>query len=316
MAKTILVTGGAGFIGSHTCEELLKSGYKVTAIDDFNGYYDPKVKEENIAGIKDNFNFRLYRADITDFKALQAIFGKEKFDAIVHLAARAGVRPSIENPQLYAHVNVDGTANLLELAKEHGINQFVFGSSSSVYGVNKKVPFSECDDVGNMVSPYAVTKRAGELLCSCYHNLYGINIACLRFFTVYGPRGRPDMAPYMFTSRIMRGQPIDKFGGGSTKRDYTYVSDIVFGIKMALKVKGFEILNLGNNKPISLNRFIQTIEGIVGRKAVIRKKPMQKGDVPVTYADISKSYRLLGYKPKVSIEEGLTTLHGWLKNGL
>jgi UDP-glucuronate 4-epimerase len=313
MKKTILVTGAAGFIGSHVSEKLLSMGYDVIGVDNFNNYYDPAVKKKNAAILAKNKGFAMVKSDICDLPAMEKLFSAHKIWKIIHLAARAGVRPSIENPQLYMKVNVEGTANLLEMVKKHNISTFVFASSSSVYGVNKKIPFSEDDDVSSMVSPYAVSKRAGELLCSNYHNLYGINVACLRFFTVYGPRGRPDMAPYMFIDKVMKGQEINKFGDGTTKRDYTFISDIVAGVVAALDVRGYEIVNLGNNSPVSLNEFIATVERVTGKKAKIKKMPMQPGDVPVTYADVSKAKRLFGYKPTTPISVGMRKLADWMK---
>ena len=311
--KTVLVTGGAGFIGSHTVDRLLQEGYTVVAVDCFNDYYDPKVKEKNLEEALQNPLFHLYRVDILDSENMRKIFREYSFDVVIHLAARGGVRPSIKDPQLYNQVNIVGTTNILECMKEFGVKQLVFSSSSSVYGANIKIPFSETDDVSRMISPYAVTKRAGELLCSCYAHLYGFNIACLRFFTVYGPRGRPDMAPYIFTSRIMQSQPIERYGDGSTLRDYTFILDVVDGILAAMHVQGYEIFNLGNNNPVSLQEFIATIEAVTGKKADIIQKPMQEGDVPLTYADLVKSSKMLGYKPKVSLREGLEKLYLWMK---
>jgi len=308
----ILVTGGAGFIGSNVCEALIKRNDSVICVDSFNDFYDPKVKEKNIASFSGNKNFTLYREDIRNLESLRAIFEKEKPDKILHLAARAGVRPSIEDPLLYEDVNVRGTLNLLELTKEFKIRHFVFASSSSVYGNNKKVPFSESDPVDNPISPYAATKKAGELLCYAYHGLYKINITCLRFFTVYGPRGRPDMAPYLFTRLISQGKPIEMFGNGTSKRDYTYVGDIVSGIIAALdRELGYEIINLGNSQTVELRKLISVIEQNLGKKARIISKPEQPGDVPLTYSDISKAKKLLGYAPRTSIEDGMKAFIEW-----
>lgn len=313
----ILVTGGAGFIGSHVCDSLLKRGDEVICVDDFNDYYDPRIKEENIKAARQNSKFTLYLADIRNYLLMKEIFKKEAPDKVIHLAARAGVRPSIKNPFLYEEVNVKGTLNLLELSKEFFIKNFVFGSSSSVYGVNKKIPFSEEDRVDNQISPYAVTKRAGELLCHSYHELYGINISCLRFFTVYGPRGRPDMAPYKFTKLIDESKEVEMYGDGSTMRDYTFITDIVSGIVAALdKNYGFEIFNLGNSQTVELRYFISVIEGLLGKKARIIRKPMQPGDVPITYADISKARAMLGYNPKTSIEEGMKKVIDWYEESI
>jgi len=308
----VLITGGAGFIGSHVCEALLKRGDEVVCIDDFNDYYDPKRKEKNINDCIQNKNFRLYREDIRNYEGLKSIFEKELPDKIIHLAARAGVRPSILNAFLYEDVNVRGTLNILDLAKEFKVRNFVFASSSSVYGINKSVPFSESDNVDNPISPYAATKKSGELLCFTYHHLYGLNMICLRFFTVYGPRGRPDMAPYLFTKSINEGKPIEVFGDGHSKRDYTFVSDIVMGIVSALdKELGYEIINLGNSQPIELNELISVIEQNLGKKAKIARKQMPEGDVPITYAGISKAQKLLGYNPKTTVKEGMKRFIDW-----
>jgi len=310
----ILITGCAGFIGSHVSEALLRRGDSVVGVDNLNDYYDVRKKKSNLALLKKHVKFRFYKQDIRDYKGLRKIFEKQKPGKIIHIAARAGVRPSIEQPLLYQEVNVKGTMNLLELAKEFRAKSFVFASSSSVYGNQRKIPFSEDDDVSKPISPYAATKRAGELLCHTYHYLYNMRIACLRFFTVYGPRGRPDMAPYLFTDWIIRGRPVNRFGDGTTKRDYTYVDDIVRGVVSALdKELGFEIINLGNNKPVMLNDFIKIIEKITGKKAVIKELPMQPGDVEITYADIAKAEKLLGYNPRMSIEEGMRKFFEWYK---
>lgn len=309
----ILVTGGAGFIGSWTTEELLKQGHGVICVDNFNDYYDPRQKESNIKGFLSNPNYKLFRADIRDYATLKNIFTEHKIDKIIHLAAMAGVRNSILDPKLYVDVNLNGTINILELAREFKVENIVFASSSSVYGNNKKIPFSESDPVDNPISPYAATKKSGELLCYAYNHLHNMNIACLRFFTVYGPRGRPDMAPYKFTKIVSEGKSIDVYGDGTTKRDYTYVTDIVAGIIVALDVKGYEIINLGNNRPVELNYFISLIEANVGKAAQRVEKPMQDGDVMITYADITKAQKLLGYNPKVPIEEGIRRLVEWYR---
>ncbi|MBN2052256.1 GDP-mannose 4,6-dehydratase [Candidatus Woesearchaeota archaeon] len=308
----ILVTGCAGFIGSHVIEALIARGDSIVGVDELNDYYDVRIKKKNLDVLKNNKNFAFYKEDIRNLKGLKKIFEKEKPEKVVHLAARAGVRPSIEQPLLYEEVNVKGTLHLLELAKEHKVKNFVFASSSSVYGNQKKIPFSETDDVNNPISPYAATKKAGELLCHAYHHLYNMKITCLRFFTVYGPRGRPDMAPYKFTKAIMNSQPIQKFGDGKTKRDYTYIADIVKGVIAAVDAElGYEIINLGNNKPVELNKFIEVIEKVTGKKAIIEQKPMQAGDVDITYANIRKAQKLLGYKPETSIEEGMQKFVEW-----
>lgn len=310
----VLVTGGAGFIGSHICEALLARGDSVICVDNFNNYYDPKVKELNINECMKNPNFKLYRADVRDFDKLNEIFKNNEIDKVIHLAAYAGVRPSIQNPMLYTEVNGNGTTNMLELAKSFKVQNFVFASSSSVYGNNKKVPFSETDNVDFPISPYAATKKANELMCYTYHKLYNLNITCLRFFTVYGPRGRPDMAPYKFTKMIDEGEHVPMYGDGTTKRDYTYITDILYGVLTALdKDFEFEIINLGNSETTELRQFISIIEKQLGKKAKINKLPMQPGDVNVTFADISKAKRLLNYNPKVSVEEGMKKFVKWYK---
>jgi UDP-glucuronate 4-epimerase len=310
----ILVTGCAGFIGSHVSEALLKRGDFVIGVDNLNDYYDVKFKKENLEILKKHPGFTFYKEDICNYNAMKKIFDKQIPDKVVHLAARAGVRPSIENPFIYEEVNVKGTLNLLELAKERKVKSFVSASSSSVYGNQKKVPFSETDNVDTPISPYAATKKAGELLCHTYHHLFNMKITCLRFFTVYGPRGRPDMAPYMFVRNMMAGAPIKKFGDGKSRRDYTFISDIVKGVIAAVdKELEFEIINLGNNKPVDLNKFISLVENLTGKKAIIKNLPMQPGDVDVTYADIRKANKLLGYKPSVSFEEGMKQFVEWYK---
>lgn len=310
----ILVTGGAGFIGSHVCDALLGKGHSVICVDDFNDYYSPKIKENNIKACLKNARFCLYQEDIRNFDKVKRIFKERKIHKIIHLAARTGVRASVKAPLLYAQVNIGGTLNLLELAKQFGVKDFIFGSSSSVYGLNKNIPFSEENDT-LPISPYAATKKAGEQLCYCYHHLYGMNVICLRFFTVYGPRGRPDMAMYKFTKLISEDEEIEMFGDGTSKRDYTYITDIVSGILSALdKNLGFEIINLGNNQAVELRYFISLIEKELGKKARIKRMPMQKGDVPLTYADISKAKRILGYEPKVGIKEGVKRFVEWFKN--
>jgi len=310
--ETILVTGGAGFIGSHVCDELLKTGKKVICLDNFNDYYNPKIKERNISHNIDNENFVLEKIDIINKGELEKVFERNKVDKIIHLAARAGVRPSIKQPELYFRVNVTGTFNLLETAAKFMVKKFVFGSSSSVYGNNKKIPFSEEDKTENQISPYASTKKIAELLCKTYSTMYDLDIVCLRFFTVYGPRGRPDMATYKFTDAIYNGRTIEMYGDGSSERDYTYIEDIVKGVVSALDLeKKFEIINLGNSDPIKLNEYINTIEKIIGKKAIIEKKPMPQGDVNVTYADISKAKKLLNYEPATKIGEGIKKFFEW-----
>ena len=299
----ILITGAAGFIGSHTAKALLKDkNYDIIGIDSFNDYYSPEFKKNNIKNLK----IKLYRGDIRDIALLNKIFSENKIDRIIHLASMVGVRYSIENPDIYQDVNIRGTLNLLEMARKHKCKKFIFGSSSSVYGNSRKAPFSEEDIVDSPISPYAATKKSAELLCHAYSYLYGIPIVCLRFFTVYGPNGRPDMVPYKFTEAIYSGREIEVYGDGKTRRDYTYVADIVDGIIKSLDLDaGYEIINLGGSSPVELNKFIGIIEKSLGKKAKINYKPMQPGDVMQTYADISKAKRLLEYSPKVDIEEGM-----------
>lgn len=310
----ILVTGGAGFIGSHLIEALLKREDFVICLDNFDPYYDPEYKWSNIKPFLKNKGFKLYKTDIRDLKELDKIFQRERPEKVVHIAAKVGVRPSLADPFLYQEVNVRGTLNLLELARKYNIKNFIFASSSSVYGENKKIPFAEDDRTDQPISPYGATKKAGEILCYTWHRLYNLNITCLRFFTVYGPRGRPDMAPYKFTKIIFEEKELPVFGKGDSKRDYTYIDDIIQGLLTALdKNFSFEIINLGNSHPISLKEFISLIERLTGKKAKIKKLPMQPGDMPLTYADITKAKRLLGYQPKVNIEEGMTKFIEWYK---
>jgi len=306
-----LVTGCAGFIGSSFTEFLLSKGKAVAGIDNFNDYYDPKFKEENISGLAQDKNFTLYRADTRDKNALEKIFKENEIEKVVHLAARAGVRASMEQPNLYVDVNVNGTTNLLEAARKHGVKQFVFASSSSVYGLNE-TPWSEEQRVESQISPYAATKIAGERMCYAYHSLYGLPVTCLRFFTVYGPRGRPDMAVYKFTDLIAHGKPIEKYGNGKSQRDYTFIADIVRGVNASVEKKfPFEIVNLGNSRPVELNYLISLIEKGVGKKATYVEKPMPKADVPITYADISKAKKLLDWEPGTTIEEGVSKFIEW-----
>lgn len=312
----ILVTGCAGFIGGHVSEKFLANGHTVIGIDNLNDFYDPAVKNKRLQLLKKHGQFTFYKGDILNEKLVNKIFENEKIDRVCHLAARAGVRPSIQNPLLYEEVNVKGTLILLEACRNFKVNHFTFASSSSVYGNNKKVPFSENDNVDYPVSPYAASKKACELLAHTYSYLYNITCIGLRFFTVYGPFGRPDMAPYLFMKAVMEGTPITKFGDGTTKRDYTYIDDIVDGTIAATLKKfksKYEIFNLGNNKPITLNKFISTIEQIVGKKAKLKIAPIFPGDVKTTYADTSKAQKFLGYKSKIDISTGLTRLHTWLQ---
>jgi UDP-glucuronate 4-epimerase len=308
----ILVTGGAGFIGSHLSEKMLSAGHDVSILDDFNDFYDPQIKRANIGAIKDQI--ALHQVDLRDNGALSTLFHREKFDAIAHLAARAGVRPSIQQPQLYYDTNVAGTLHLLQAACSIGIERFIFASSSSVYGVSKTVPFSEDLHLTQTISPYAATKIAGEFLCSTYSHLYQLRVVALRFFTVYGPRQRPDLAIHQFTRRIHAGEAIDQFGDGTTRRDYTYIDDIIQGVMASLHYEGplFDIFNLGENDTIQLKDLIAAIETAVGRKAKINRLPEQAGDMPLTCADISKARELLGYNPATSLSTGLPKFVEWL----
>jgi UDP-glucuronate 4-epimerase len=310
----ILVTGGAGFIGSNLCQRLISLGHNVICIDDLNDYYDPAVKEDNLKSIMGNDRFSLLTADITDKKAVRGIFSSHKIDIVIHLAARAGVRPSISHAALYEKVNLGGTINILDNCRDMGIKKFIFASSSSVYGGNRKMPFSETDRVDSPVSPYAATKKAGELICYTYHHLYDISVFAFRFFTVYGPRQRPEMAIHRFTRHIFEGRPIEVFGDGSTSRDYTYIDDIVNGLINSLDlIYGYEVINLGNSYPVKLDRLIRMIQEASGRKADIRYRELQPGDVPATFADIEKARKLIKYKPGTSIEEGLELFMDWYR---
>ena len=309
----VLVTGAAGFIGSHLCERLLSEARTVIGVDNFDEFYDPKIKRRNIADYLKNKNFQLVEADIRDRAVMDETVGKD-IDIIVHLAARAGVRPSIAQPLLYADVNVNGTTVLLEAAKKHKVDKFIFASSSSVYGNNEKVPFSEEDNVDFPVSPYAATKKAGELICHTYHHLYGISLTCLRFFTVYGPRQRPDLAIHKFAGLIEQGKAISVYGDGTMSRDFTYIDDIIDGTVAAMeKCSGFNIYNLGESRPITVNDLVAEIEKALGKKAVKEHVPPQPGDVERTYADVTKAINELGYNPKTKIEDGLAKFVTWLR---
>jgi len=312
--EKILVTGGAGFIASHLCEALLGEGAEVVVIDDFNDFYDPAIKEANIAGFRDRVT--LVRGDIRDGTLVNALFQEHRFDKVFHFAARAGVRPSIADPRLYFTTNIDGTFNLLDACRHHGTSRFIFASSSSVYGINRKVPFSESDPIERTISPYAATKIAGEQICSNYAYLFGIRCSCLRFFTVYGPRQRPDLAIAKFTRAIRDGQPIERYGNGETARDYTYVDDIIQGVLAAARytdVSDFEIFNLGGSATTTLDGLIAQIEETLDRKAIIRQLPEQPGDVPRTFADVDKARRLLGYEPQTPVAQGLRNYAEWLE---
>jgi len=309
----VLITGAAGFIGSHLSERLLDDGLMVVGLDNFDDFYNPQIKRQNIKGCLKNKNFQLVEADICDSAAMDKTIGGG-VEIIVHLAARAGVRPSIEKPLLYADVNINGTMVLLEAAKKHKVNKFIFGSSSSVYGNNKKVPFSEDDNVDFPISPYAATKKASELICHTYHHLYGISITPLRFFTVYGPRQRPDLAIHKFAKLIEQGKPIPVYGDGSMMRDFTYIDDIIDGTVAAMnKCAGFSIYNLGESRPISVNDLIAELEKALGKKAVKKYLPPQPGDVERTFADVTKAVNELGYKPNTTIQAGLAKFVQWLR---
>jgi UDP-glucuronate 4-epimerase len=307
-----LVTGGAGFIGSHLVDRLLAEGEGVVCLDNFDDFYDPELKRRNIKGALQNSRFRLVEGDLRNEGDLERVFQGMKIDAVAHLAARAGVRPSIQNPRPYVDTNVRGTLNLLEACRKNGVRRLLFASSSSVYGNNPKVPFSEKDPVDNPISPYAATKKAGELLAHAYHHLHGLDIACVRYFTVYGPRQRPEMAIHQFTRRIHEGQRISLFGRGESKRDYTYIDDAIEGTRKALsREHGYEIYNLGESQTTSLLHLVRMIEERLGKKARIDFLPEQPGDVERTFADIGKAEERLGYRPQMKIEEGLTRFVRW-----
>jgi UDP-glucuronate 4-epimerase len=310
----ILVTGGAGFIGSHLVEKLLVTGHEVSILDDFNDFYDPEIKRANVERVAGEVP--IHRVDVRDSAAVNLLFHREKFDAIAHLAARAGVRPSISQPQLYYDTNVGGTLHLLEAARRTGLERFIFASSSSVYGICKTVPFSEDFHLTQTISPYAATKVAGEFLCSTYSHLYQMRIVALRFFTVYGARQRPDLAIHQFTRKIHAGQPIDQFGDGTTRRDYTYIDDIIQGVLAAFNYDGplFDLFNLGESETIQLKDLISAIEKTLGKKAKINQLPEQPGDVPLTCADISKARKLLGYNPTTPLSVGLPKFVEWFRS--
>ncbi len=314
MGSHILVTGGAGFIGSHLTRRLLGRGDRVTILDDFNDFYDPRRKRDNVRRLGESPDLTLVEGDIRDRRLVDRLFADSRFDGVIHLAARAGVRPSLREPILYEEVNCIGTLHLLEAARRFGPKLFTFGSSSSVYGINEKVPFSEDDEINAPISPYATTKRTGELLCFNYHHLYGLEVTCLRFFTVYGPAQRPEMAIHKFTDLIARGEPITLFGSGDTRRDYTYIDDIVDGIVAAHDLApAFEIFNLGGAETTTLIDLVGHIARELGREPKIEYLPEQPGDVPITYADVAKASRLLGYSPKVPIAEGIRRFVGWYR---
>lgn len=310
----ILLTGGAGFIGSSVTDALLARGDEVTVVDNFNDFYDPAIKRRNAAGIT-AAGARVVEGDIRDAELIAKLFDEGDFDGVIHLAAMAGVRPSLLDPMHYEDVNMRGTLNILgQLQKRPGI-RFVFASSSSVYGGNEKVPFTEVDEIHHPVSPYAATKRAGELMCYTFHHLYGIPTTCLRFFTVYGPRQRPEMAIHKFTKAVLEGSPIPFFGDGTTRRDYTYIDDIVDGVVKSLDhCAGYEIYNLGESDTTSLSELVEMIGEVCGREPILDRQPMQPGDVVITYADISKAKQQIGYAPKTLIREGLERFHAWYQD--
>ncbi len=311
----ILVTGIAGFIGSNLGEHLIKGDVKLIGIDNFDPFYDREVKENNLNILNRSSNFIFFEGDICNASFLNTILNNEKPDLVIHLAAKAGVRPSILNPSEYYNTNVIGTLNLLEAMKTAGCKRMIFGSSSSIYGNNKKVPFSEEDIVDNPISPYAATKKAGELLCHTYHHLYNFDIFCLRFFTVYGPRQRPDLAIHKFTKYILEGRLLPFYGTGATARDYTYIDDIIQGILCAVnELNGFDIINLGESNTITLSKLVSVLETEIGKKAILEKLPMQPGDVEKTYADISKAKQLIGYNPTFSFEDGIKEFVMWFKS--
>jgi UDP-glucuronate 4-epimerase len=330
--KTILISGGAGFIGSHLIERmLLNKNNKIVVIDNFNNFYEPSLKERNIQELLvtkqkqdlDDDYLKIYRGDIRNNNFVNEVFDNNNIDIVIHLAAVCGVRPSIENPKEYYDVNVNGSLNLLEACKNRKIQKFIFASSSSIYGNNPKVPFSENDNVDNQISPYAETKKAGEHLCRSYYHLNDMSVACLKFFTVYGPRQRPDLAIHKFTNLIFNNKKIPFYGDGDTERDYTYIDDVIEGIIKTIEWikqdnKQFEVFNLGESNTISLKLMVKTLENVIGKKAIINQLPLQPGDVIRTYADISKSHRVLGYTPKTDFQEGIIKFVDWYKemNGL
>jgi len=310
----VLLTGAAGFIGSHLAERLLAEGHEVVGVDNFDSFYDPGVKRGNLHAALGHGRFTLHETDIRDRRSIEAIFAAQPFDVVVHLAARAGVRPSIEEPHLYADVNVNGTIVLLDAARRNGVGTFIFASSSSVYGNNRKVPFHEDDRVDHPISPYAATKKAGELICHTFHHLYGMPITCLRFFTVYGPRCRPDLAIPKFTRIIDAGEPVPMFGDGTMRRDFTHVRDILDGVMRSIgHCTGFHVYNLGESRPIELRTMIETIAAALGKPARIEPLPRQPGDVDVTYADVSRARKELGYNPTTEFADGIRDYVAWYR---
>lgn len=312
---SVLVTGGAGFIGSHLVERLMADGSRVAVLDNFNDFYNPRFKRENIEPLKKRGELEVLEGDLQDEEFLAGCFKKNDFEEVIHLAAMAGVRPSIRNPKLYSEVNLQGTVNILEGCRTFGVRRLIFASSSSVYGNNKKVPFEEHDFVDNPISPYAATKKSGELLVYTYSKLFEISSACLRFFTVYGPRQRPEMAIYKFTERIIAGDEIEMFGDGRSSRDYTYIDDIIDGIMKCRETEfDYEVFNIGNSSPVRLSELIGLIEGATGKKARVKRLPMQPGDVERTFADITKARTAFGYEPKTTIEKGIGEFVDWYRD--
>jgi len=310
----VLITGAAGFIGSHLCERLIDDGLNVIGLDNFDDFYNPDIKRSNISECLSSGRFELVEGDIRDAKCVESILVNGDIDVIVHLAAKVGVRQSIEDPVEYQDVNINGTVVMLEAAKKHGVKKFIFASSSSVYGNNKKVPFSETDCVDFPISPYAATKKAGELLCHTYSHLYNIDITCLRFFTVYGSRQRPDLAIHKFALLMEAGKPIPVFGDGSMRRDFTYIDDIIDGVMAAIEhCNGYEVYNLGESRPVRLDELIKELEKVLGKKAIINRLPMQPGDVLQTYADVTKAKEKLGYQPRTELSVGLSRFVDWLR---
>jgi len=310
----IMVTGGAGFIGSHTVDTLLARGDEVVCVDNFDDYYSPERKRRNLTKAQASPSFQLYEKDIRDFQDMERIFSSEEPQKVVHLAAMAGVRYSVRFPLLYEEVNVKGTLNLLELASRYGVRNFILASTSSVYGASKDIPFKEDSAAVQPLAPYPATKRACELLAYVYHNLHGLHCTALRFFSVYGPRGRPDMTPYLFTEAISQGREITLYDEGRPQRDWTYIEDSVGGLFAALDADlEYEVINLGNSKPVVMRDFVTLIEELVGRKAKITSPPLPPSEPPITFADISKARRLLGYNPTTSVEEGMRHFVEWYR---
>ncbi len=317
--KVFLITGGAGFIGSSLGDALLAAGHQVINIDNFNDFYDPQIKQQNIAGALDNANYTLYQEDIRDTRALADIFANHQIDVVVHLAAMAGVRPSIDQPTLYEEVNVQGTLNIMNSMQAYGVKKLVYASSSSIYGNRVEVPFREDNPLGRVISPYAATKKSAEDFCYVYHHLFDLDVVALRFFTVYGPRQRPDLAIHKFTRMIINEEPVPFFGDGSTMRDYAYIDDVVQGVVAAIDyVAGneqvFAVFNLSGNKPVSLQEMVACLEEAIGRKAIINRLPMQPGDVVLTQADIAKARKMLGFQPNFSFTEGIARFIAWYKS--